>query len=72
MSEAPDKILSRVTWRKSSYTANNGNCVEIGEGLADIMPVRDSKNPDGPALIFPMGSWADFVAGVKAGDFPLV
>lgn len=63
--------LSTATWRKSSYTANNGNCVEIAEGYPGVMPVRDSKNPEGPALVFELGAWADFVGAVKNGEIPL-
>ncbi|WP_217189648.1 DUF397 domain-containing protein, partial [Streptomyces buecherae] len=33
------------------------------------VPVRDSKNPHGPALAFDTSAWSAFVAGVKAGDF---
>jgi hypothetical protein len=35
-----------------------------------VVPVRDSKDPHGPALIFPAAAWTAFVARVKAGDFP--
>ncbi|MFE7560131.1 DUF397 domain-containing protein [Kitasatospora sp. NPDC057500] len=33
------------------------------------MPVRDSKDPDGPALLFPAASWQSFVTAVRAGEF---
>jgi hypothetical protein len=36
-----------MTWRKSSYSAAEGNCVEIRD---DLSALRDSKNPDGPTL----------------------
>ncbi|MFF4529685.1 DUF397 domain-containing protein [Streptomyces sp. NPDC001407] len=55
-----------VTWRKSSYSTNGGDCIEIGEGLADVIAVRDSKDADGRALTFELAAWADFVARVKA------
>jgi hypothetical protein len=71
MRPIPD--LSTATWQKSSYSNNEGgNCVEVADGLPRIVPVRDSKNPHGPALVFPAGTWSAFVAGVKAGDFPTV
>ncbi|WEV27599.1 DUF397 domain-containing protein [Streptomyces sp. 71268] len=57
-------------WRKSSYSGNNGgNCVEVAPGFPGVVPVRDSKDPNGPALAFSSSTWAAFVAGVKAGDF---
>lgn len=68
MSTAPD--LSNAVWRKSSYTnAEGGNCVEIAEGFPGVMPVRDSKRPQGPALVLPIARWATFVEAVKNGPF---
>jgi hypothetical protein len=46
---------------------NGGNCLEVGEGITSIVPVRDSKTPHGPAVLFPSGAWASFVAEVKDG-----
>lgn len=61
-----------ASWRKSSYSDNGaGACIEVADGFPDVIPVRDSKDPHGPALIFPAGAWSAFVAGVKAGDFPI-
>ena len=43
---------SAVTWRKSSYSGNNGGqCVEVGDA-ARVIAVRDSKDPHGPVLAF--------------------
>ena len=40
-------------WRKSSYSGGDeGSCVEVLDNLPAVVPVRDSKNPDGPALVF--------------------
>lgn len=61
-----------VHWRKSSYSDNGGNCVELGEGIPGVAPVRDSKDPSGPALVFPAAAFAAFVSAVKAGEFPTV
>lgn len=59
------------TWRKSSYSGgSNGSCVEVAHATPSLVPVRDSKAPHGPALLFAAEAWASFVAGVKAGDFP--
>jgi len=54
-------------WRKSTYSGGEGgSCVEVADGFPGIMPVRDSKDPEGPALVFAVASWAAFVADVKA------
>lgn len=59
-----------VAWRKSTYSGTNGDCIEVGEGLADVVPVRDSKDPHGPALVFTPDAFTTFVEAVKAGQFP--
>jgi hypothetical protein len=57
-----------AAWRKSSYSnGEGGNCVEVSYDLPGVVPVRDSKNPTGPALIVPAAAWAAFVAGVRRG-----
>ncbi|GAU69890.1 regulatory protein [Streptomyces sp. NBRC 110611] len=61
-------------WVKSSYSdANGGQCLEFSRALAaeplGLVPVRDSKAPDGPALVFPAGEWGAFVSAVKGGAF---
>jgi hypothetical protein len=61
--------FSSAAWRSSSYSGNGGECVQVADGFQGIMPVRDSKDPDGPALVFPAAGFAAFVAGVKAGRF---
>ena len=63
--------LSAAIWRKSSYSnGGGGSCVEVADGFPGIMPVRDSKTPEGPALVFPSSGWASFVAAVKDGELP--
>lgn len=63
--------LPDVTWRASSYSNSEGNCVEVAEGagVIGVVPVRDSKNPSGPALCFSVDAFAAFVGAVKAGEF---
>ena len=59
-------------WRKATYsTGNGGNCVEVASNLPGIVAVRDSKDPDGPALAFSPEDWRAFTASVKAGRFSL-
>jgi hypothetical protein len=55
-------------WRKSSYSSNNGGqCIEVGGAIPGVVPVRDSKDPEGPALIFSADAWSAFVSDVQAG-----
>jgi hypothetical protein len=51
-------------WRKSSYSGNGGNCVEVGH-TARRVAVRDTKDRTGPALAFTPGQWRDFLARVR-------
>ncbi|MFI9361973.1 DUF397 domain-containing protein [Kitasatospora sp. NPDC053057] len=62
--------LSRATWRKSRFSANQGNCVEVSDDFPGIVPVRDSKDPNGPALAFPADAWRAFIAAIKDRDIP--
>jgi hypothetical protein len=63
---------SSPSWRTANYSANGGgNCVEIGT-VDSVVAVRDSKDPDGPRLVFAPEEWQAFVAAVKAGEFGLV
>jgi Domain of unknown function (DUF397) len=56
---------SAVTWRKSSLSAHNGNCVEVGIMPDQNFAVRDSKESRSPILFFTPGEWAEFVHAVK-------
>ncbi|MDA3643955.1 DUF397 domain-containing protein [Saccharopolyspora indica] len=83
-------MSGRVVWRKSSYSDNGADCVEVafvpGQGLSgwrnsshsmnqgacvevafnDVaVAARDSKDPEGPVLVFSRGSWAAFLAGLS-------
>ncbi|MFJ3948857.1 DUF397 domain-containing protein [Streptomyces libani] len=61
------------TWVKSSHSdGDGGQCLEFSRALTEphgLVPVRDSKDPDGPALIFAAGDWSSFVSAVKLGQF---
>jgi hypothetical protein len=59
--------LSGAAWRKSSYSnGDGGDCVEVAGNVPGVVPVRDSKDPQGPALEFSADAWASFVSAVRA------
>ena len=62
----PGTDLSRALWRKSTYSGGNGSCVEIAD-LGAAAAVRDSKDQNGPKLIFTADEWRSFVESIKAG-----
>ena len=54
-------------WRKSTR-CDSASCVEVAIG-SERVAVRDSKDRNGPTLMFSPAEWSAFVAGVRAGDF---
>ncbi|NNJ05674.1 DUF397 domain-containing protein [Streptomyces sp. PKU-MA01144] len=53
-------------WRRSSYSGpESGSCVEVLDGHPAGVPVRDSKQPHGPAIVFEASIWSRFVASLK-------
>ena len=71
----PDGI-PETRWVKSSYSGNGGgSCVEWApDCIASVgtVPVRDSKDPEGPTLQFDLAAWRAFVSAVKTGELPTV
>jgi hypothetical protein len=63
--------LSRAQWFKSTRSGpTSDNCVEIAF-VDEVIAVRDSKRPEGPALIFTQAEWDAFVGGAKDGEFDI-
>lgn len=58
-----------MKWRKSSYSSDDGNCVEVADLDSGTRAVRDSKDPAGAHLTFTATEWSAFTAGVRAGEF---
>ncbi|MFD8730799.1 DUF397 domain-containing protein [Streptomyces sp. NPDC059611] len=71
-SKGPDLIIPNssslpVTWWKSSASHAHSECLECGIVDADHIAVRDSRTPNGPALVFGRGAPAAMVGAVAAG-----
>ncbi|GAB2898934.1 DUF397 domain-containing protein [Streptomyces mayteni] len=57
--------LRATSWRRSSYSnGNGGECVEVARGHSEALPVRDSKGPGKPVLVFPRRSWQAFLTSL--------
>jgi hypothetical protein len=65
----PAAELGGAQWRKSSLSNPSGNCVELAELPDGAVAVRNSRHPDGPALIYTKAEIAAFLAGVRNGEF---
>jgi hypothetical protein len=57
--------LSRAEWRKSSYSGQDGNCVEVARNLPGLVAVRDSEKPDGVKLVISQETWRVFLKGLR-------
>lgn len=58
--------MSEIDWRKSTYSRSLGNCVEVGTARAlATVAVRDSQDPDGPAINVNPHAWITFTEQVK-------
>jgi len=64
--------LTSAPWHKSSHSSGDGgNCIEAAPAfIPGAVPVRDSKDPQGPALVFGADAFAAFITAVKRGEFP--
>ena len=62
--------LRRAVWRKSSFSNGTGGaCIEVAEIGNGTWGVRDSKNPHGAVLRFPVRGWRAFAVEVREGRF---
>jgi hypothetical protein len=58
----------RLNWRKARRSMNNGNCAEVA-AVPGVVAMRDSKDPQGPVLLYPVSSWTSFLAVARNGRF---
>jgi hypothetical protein len=65
----PTGLLSGARWRKSARSSAQGNCVELARLSGSEVAVRNSRHPEGPALVFTDAELDAFLGGVKDGDF---
>jgi hypothetical protein len=63
--------LSRAVWRKSTFSSQNGGCVEIAANLPGVIAIRDSKRPDGGAHVISGPAFAAFLADARAGRYDI-
>ena len=61
--------LRDVRWSKSGRSSAQGNCVEVAKVPGGEVAMRNSRHPDGPALVFTHGEFEAFVLSAKDGDF---
>lgn len=59
-----DTSVLRLQWRKSTYSAANGSCVEVGTAPG-VRGVRDTKDRAGRGLTFDQQEWTSFLAAIK-------
>ena len=58
-------------WRKSSFSGNGGDCVEVGQLGDGVIVVRDTKDRSGRAHRYAPAAWRAFVAAVRSGEAAL-
>ncbi|OQS12825.1 DUF397 domain-containing protein [Nocardia donostiensis] len=61
--------LTKAMWFKSSHSSGGQECVEVAHLDADMVGVRDSKDPSGPALVFTPDQWDVFTARLASEGF---
>jgi len=61
--------LGPVEWRKSRESNPSGNCVEVAALPDGSVAVRNSRQPEGPALVYTRAEIGAFLTGVRNGEF---
>ncbi|MGW0790442.1 DUF397 domain-containing protein [Streptomyces sp. NPDC002911] len=68
----PANSLTGVEWKKSHHSNPSGNCVELARLPGGAVAVRNSRYPEGPALVYTADEVRAFLAGVRDGDFDIM
>ncbi|GHF53634.1 hypothetical protein GCM10018790_34290 [Kitasatospora xanthocidica] len=63
--------MTQPTFKKSSYSAGDDNCVEVAIPGGPVSYIRDSKDPNGPALAIDRAAHTAFISAVATGEFDL-
>jgi hypothetical protein len=61
--------MNDLSWTKSSLSHANGNCVEVADLPGGQVGMRDSKDVNGPVLLFTPEEWHAFLHGARNGEF---
>ncbi len=61
--------LATALWRISSFSGNNGTCVQVAALPDGRIAVRNSNQPDGGMVLFTPAEMTAWIHGVKAGEF---
>ncbi|MFF6999153.1 DUF397 domain-containing protein [Streptomyces sp. NPDC008313] len=64
--EVTHDFVDAARWRKSTYSGGDGgeSCLEVADGVAGVVPVRDSKVPRGAVLLVSPSAWTEFIGAV--------
>jgi hypothetical protein len=65
----PASELQDVTWRKSRHSNSQGTCVELASLPGGAVALRNSRHPEGPALVYTPAEIDAFLRGAKDGEF---
>lgn len=65
----PASDLQGVIWRKSRHSNSQGTCVELASLPGGAIALRNSRHPDGPALVYTPAEIDAFLRGAKDGEF---